>query len=146
MEQLMKLTQEQLAKISPEQLARLPQEMQAYVLRARAQGVQAAQAAHAAQAAQAAVAYAPQGNNESIARLKEIAAEAQRLWQMEMREPEVPVPASDVNEARVKLVKALDKIKQLRGHSKIATWYHLTRDDARAKMFFKTVSAETCFL
>jgi HAMP domain-containing protein len=115
----MKLSPEQLAKITPEQLAKLTPEQQTLVMRSRA---------------------AQQGNFDTVARLKELANDGHKLAAMEVQQNgEVPIPANEVNEARAKLVQAAERIKQLRGSSNIARWYHLTKDDARARMFFTTV-------
>jgi hypothetical protein len=118
-EQLMKLSPEQLARIPSEQLAKLTLEQQAVVMRGRAsQGI----------------------SQETVTRLRELVAEGRRhALQEAQQEADVPTPVSEVNEARLKLVRAAEKIKQLKAQSNIAKWYHLTKDDSRAKMFFKTV-------
>jgi hypothetical protein len=121
-EQLMKLSPEQLARIPPEQLAKLTPEQQAVVMRGRA-----------SQAI----------SQETVARLRELVAEGRRhALQEAQQEAEVPTPVSEVNEARLKLGRAAEKIKQLKAQSNIARWYHLTKDDSRAKMFFKTVRTD----
>lgn len=125
-ENLMKLSADQIAKISPEQMAKLTPEQRAIVMRNRA---------------------GPAGGQETVARLRELAGEAHRLAAQEaLQQPEMPTPAAEAQETRLKLGLAAEKIKQLRGASNIAKWYHLTKDDSRARMFFKTVCGVLVFL
>lgn len=123
LEQLMKLSPEQLAKFSPEQLARLPPDQRAYVLRTRA------------------------GQPESVNRLRQVAEEGHRLALQEVsKEKPLALSPAEAAETRLKLSAAVDRIGQLRGASNIAKWYHLTKDDSRARMFFKAVCVESFFL
>jgi hypothetical protein len=118
-EQLMKLSPEQLAKITPEQMARLTPEQRAIVMRSRAGG------------------NAPQ--DDSIVRLRELAREAQQIaFQETQKESQIPRSAAEVQEIRLKLPKVAERMLQLRSQV-IAPWYRFTRDDSRARMFFKTV-------
>lgn len=118
MEQLMKLSPEQLSKFSKEQLAKLTPEQIQYVMRNRTKP------------------------NEIVDRLRALASEAQRIVMQEsavqVEKPLVLSPA-EFNETRAKLLKAVERIQQLRGAANIAKWYQLTKDDSRARMFFKTV-------
>jgi hypothetical protein len=118
-EQLMKLSPEQLAKITPEQMARLTPEQRAIVMRSRTGGG------------------APQ--DESIVRLRELAREAQQIaFQETQKESQIPRSAAEVQEMRLKLAKVAERVLQLRSQV-IAPWYRFTKDDSRARMFFKTV-------
>ncbi|KAK4031969.1 hypothetical protein C8A01DRAFT_41596 [Parachaetomium inaequale] len=58
-------------------------------------------------------------------------------YQAQVEKPLVLSPA-EFNETRVKLAKAVERIQQLRAAANIAKWYQLTKDDSRARMFFKT--------
>ena len=121
MEQLMKLTPDQLAKFSNEQLAKLTTDQRAYVMRNRT----------------------PPGGIGSelpiVARLRELANEGHRLWAQERNQPiDQQMTPAELAETRSKLVRAAQGILQLRGNN-ITNWYQLTKDDSRAKMFFKTV-------
>ncbi|KAK3898043.1 hypothetical protein C8A05DRAFT_38384, partial [Staphylotrichum tortipilum] len=114
MEQLMRLTPDQLAKLSNEQLAKLTQEQRAYAMRNRA---------------------APP---PEMSRLRELATEGHQLWAQEMPQlVEQQVAPAELAETRAKLTRAAAGILQLRGNN-ITTWYKLTKDDSRARMFFKT--------
>ena len=120
MEQLMKLSPEQLGKFSKEQLAKLTPEQVQYVMRNRTKP------------------------NEIVDRLRALAADGQRLAMQEQVQLEKPLMLSpaEFNETRVKLAKAVERIQQLRGAANIAKWYQLTKDDSRARMFFKTVCTD----
>ena len=116
MEQLMKLSPEQLAKISPEQLANIPPEQRAMIM-GRQQQIA----------------------SEEILRLKQFATEEQRVAQHEMsQEKEIPMSPAELQEMRVKLAKAVERINKLRGPF-MPKWYRVTRDEGRARMFFRTV-------
>ncbi|KAL2201547.1 hypothetical protein P885DRAFT_26459 [Corynascus similis CBS 632.67] len=126
MEQLMKLSPEQLAKIPQEQLAKLTPDQQ----RAISMRIRQGQAAPAV----------PQ---EAYNRLKSLAQEGHRLAIEEMKQQEaqqqpgfrITMSSPMFNETRLKLTQVADKIKWFR--RPIARWYLFTKDDARAKMFFK---------
>ena len=128
MEQLMKLSPEQLAKFSPEQLTKLAPEQRAYVLRTRAGPPQT-------------------GPPQSVSRLREVAEEGHRLALQEVsKEKPLAMSPAELAETRLKLGAAVDRIGQLRAASNIAKWYHLTKDDSRARMFFKTVCVDSSLL
>jgi hypothetical protein len=125
MEQLMKLSPEQLAKISPEQLARLTPEQQKAIASRSRQGHSAV----------------------IIARLRALAHDGHRLAHEEIKQQQQlqlqglwkPMSPMVVNETRVKLAQAVEKINLLRVGQLIARWYNHTKDDSRARMFFKIV-------
>ncbi|EXM13004.1 hypothetical protein V3481_017379 [Fusarium oxysporum f. sp. vasinfectum] len=109
------LTPQQLAALTPEQRAK-------YEVRMRAQMNKAGQ-------------MPPQGGNEIMARLKALGQEEQRQFVRE-NDPEIPMSQQEYQETADKLKRiVVDMSKISRGLGK---WYGLTRDDQRAKMFFRT--------
>jgi hypothetical protein len=111
------LTPQQIAALTPEQRAK-------YEAMMRAQMNKAGQ-------------MPPQGGNEILARLKALGQEEQRQSVRE-NDPEIPMSQQEYQETADKLKKiVVDMSKIGRGLSR---WYGLTRDDQRAKMFFRTVS------
>ena len=79
---------------------------------------------------------APQ-SNDNMTRLKEIAAQEQKQFVKEVM-PDLPMGPEEQAETLQKLQRiVIDMYKITRGLNK---WYAITRDDARAKAFFKTVS------
>ncbi|KAK4242452.1 hypothetical protein C8A03DRAFT_29385 [Achaetomium macrosporum] len=62
---------------------------------------------------------------------------AQLAQQEEKQEVVIQMSPTEVQETRLKIAKATEKINQFRG-ANLPLWYHLTKDDSRAKMFFKT--------
>ena len=76
-------------------------------------------------------------SNENLARLKEIAAQEQKQLVKEVM-PDLPMGPEELAETLQKLQRiVIDMNKIVRGLNK---WYAITRDDARAKAFFRTVS------
>jgi hypothetical protein len=74
-------------------------------------------------------------------RLKMIGQEEQEQFAQEST-PDIPMGPEEYAETAVKLKRiVVDMAKVGRGLSK---WYSLTQDDARAKMFFRTVSERIC--
>jgi hypothetical protein len=126
LEQLMKLPPEQLARISPEQLAKLtPEQQRAITMRIR---------------------QVPPAPPETVARLKTLAFEGHRLAIDELGRQEaqqqgagITMSPAALNETRAKIIQASEKLKQIRAG--IARWYHQTKDDSRARMYFKIVRA-----
>lgn len=111
------LTPQQIAQLTPEQRAK-------YEAMMRAQMNKAGQ-------------IPPQGGSEILARLKSLGQEEQRQSVKE-NDPEIPMSQQEYQETAEKLKKiVVDMSKIGRGLSR---WYGLTRDDQRAKMFFRTVS------
>jgi hypothetical protein len=111
------LTPQQIAALTPEQRAK-------YEAMMRAQMNKAGQ-------------MPPQGGNEILARLKALGQEEQRQSVRE-NDPEIPMSQQEYQETADKLKRiVVDMSKIGRGLSR---WYGLTRDDQRAKMFFRTVS------
>ncbi|KAL5626839.1 hypothetical protein FOBRF1_001182 [Fusarium oxysporum] len=109
------LTPQQIAALTPEQRAK-------YEAMMRAQMNKAGQ-------------MPPQGGNEILARLKALGQEEQRQSVRE-NDPEIPMSQQEYQETADKLKKiVVDMSKIGRGLSR---WYGLTRDDQRAKMFFRT--------
>ena len=79
----------------------------------------------------------PQAGNETMARLKALGQEEQRKSIQEVMN-DIPMTQEEHNEMAAKLTKiVVDMTKIGRGLTK---WYNITRDDARAKMFFRMVS------
>jgi hypothetical protein len=78
-----------------------------------------------------------QATNESLARLRVIGQEVQRQFATEAM-PDIMMSPQDHADTANKLQRIVQDMTNIgRGLSK---WYALTRDDARAKMFFRTVS------
>lgn len=108
------LTAQQEAQLNPEQRARYEQLL-------RMQGK------------------APGPPSESLMRLKMIGQEEQKQFAQEST-PDIPMSPEEYAETATKLKRiVVDMGKVGRGLSK---WYSLTQDDARAKMFFRTVSGQ----
>ncbi|KAL2016483.1 hypothetical protein VTK56DRAFT_3479 [Thermocarpiscus australiensis] len=108
---------EQLANLTPEQLAKLPPEQRAALARSRLR---------------------PSADSEELTRLKQIASDEQRLaMQDSQQELVIPMSPAELQETRLKITKAVEKINQVRG-SVMPNWYRVTRDDSRARMFFRT--------
>ncbi|KAK3301920.1 uncharacterized protein B0T15DRAFT_286712 [Chaetomium strumarium] len=84
----------------------------------------------------------PSGNGDeaaAVARLRLLHGEvAQLAQQEEKQEVIIQMSPTEMHETRQKILKAAEKINLFRGSS-LPLWYHLTKDDSRAKMFFKTV-------
>jgi hypothetical protein len=77
--------------------------------------------------------------SESLMRLKMIGQEEQKQFAQEST-PDIPMSPEEYAETAAKLKRiVVDMGKVGRGLSK---WYSLTQDDARAKMFFRTVSED----
>ncbi|KAH7188320.1 uncharacterized protein B0J16DRAFT_317989 [Fusarium flagelliforme] len=105
--------------INPQDLASLPPEQRAQILR-----VQMSKAGT----------LPPQAGNETMARLKALGQEEQRKSIQEVMN-DIPMTQEEHNEMAAKLTKiVVDMTKIGRGLTK---WYNITRDDARAKMFFR---------
>jgi hypothetical protein len=105
-------------KLSPEQIAKLPPDQKAAAMRKQVQ----------------------QGQQEyayEISRLKEIQRQA---LQGHQQQPvvEIAMSGSELQETRHRIAKARGNMDMLRGQG-ILQWYRLTKDDARATMFFKVV-------
>ncbi|KAK4113156.1 hypothetical protein N656DRAFT_778690, partial [Canariomyces notabilis] len=103
-------------KLSPEQIAKLPPDQKAAAMRKQVQ----------------------QGQHEyayEISRLKEIQRQA---LQGHQQQPgvEIAMSGSELQETRHRIAKARGNMDMLRGQG-ILQWYRLTKDDARATMFFK---------
>lgn len=78
-----------------------------------------------------------QPSADALNRLRAISLEEQRQFNQEAM-PEIPMSSQERMDTSVKLQRiALDMNKVSRGLTK---WYSITGDDARAKMFFRTVS------
>jgi hypothetical protein len=88
----------------------------------------------------------PGGNGDeaaAVARLRLLHGEvAQLAQQEEKQEAIIPMSQVEMQETRQKVAKAAEKINLFRG-SNLPLWYRLTKDDSRAKMFFKTVRAQS---
>ncbi|ROT36018.1 hypothetical protein SODALDRAFT_337207 [Sodiomyces alkalinus F11] len=116
------LTPEQLANLTPEQKARYEQ--------FKAQMAQAARPAQAAQATQA--------NNQGAAeleRLREISAEENRKFNQQVM-PGIPMTPEEHQETVMKLQRLLVHIGKV--GRVLGRWYTVTRDDTRARNFFRT--------
>lgn len=108
--------------INPQDLASLPPEQRAQILRAQMNKAGQMQS---------------QPNNETMARLKALGQEEQRKSIQEVMN-DIPMTQEEHNEMAAKLTKiVVDMTKIGRGLTK---WYNITRDDTRAKMFFRMVS------
>jgi hypothetical protein len=82
---------------------------------------------------------APGPPSESLVRLKMIGQDEQKQFAQEST-PDIPMSPEEYAETAAKLKRiVVDMGKVGRGLSK---WYSLTQDDARAKMFFRTVSGQ----
>lgn len=106
-----RLTPEQLAAMTPEQRQKWEQ-----MLRSRQQ---------------------LQPSPEEMARLKTLSAEAHVQLQHENM-PDIPMSDEDRNKIENKIRETVGNMLKIgKGFSK---WYAITHDDARAKMYFRTVS------
>lgn len=76
-------------------------------------------------------------STEALNRLKQLSLEEQRKFSQESL-PEIPMNQQEHNDTAAKLQRiSMDMKKVGRGLTK---WYSISRDDTRAKMFFRTVS------
>lgn len=86
----------------------------------------------------AAVAGQMQAGQDNMNRLRILGQEEARNSQSEVL-PDIPMNSHEYSDTGVKLQRiVVDMSKIGRGLSK---WYSITRDDERAKMFFRTVSS-----
>ncbi|KAG8416426.1 hypothetical protein J3458_007013 [Metarhizium acridum] len=112
------LNPQQIAGLSPEQRARYEQFMK-FQLTGQTQGANVGS----------------QPTADALARLRTISQEEQRQFSQESM-PEISMIPRELGETGTKLQRiAQDMNKVSRGLTK---WYSITRDDARAKMFFRT--------
>ncbi|KAL2155906.1 hypothetical protein VTH82DRAFT_648 [Thermothelomyces myriococcoides] len=115
-------TVEQLAKLPPEQLAKIPQEQRARLPPEHQRVIAMRLAAHEKLAAQ----------------LRELASEGRRLAEDEARQQGARITASSpmYSEICSKVLQIAEKIKSFT-RTFIMRWYGYTKDDSRARMFFK---------
>ncbi|KAM4057118.1 hypothetical protein HRG_003965 [Hirsutella rhossiliensis] len=114
------LTPQQVASLNPDQRAKYEQYLK---MQMAGQGQQAANMMQQA------------AGTEALNRLKQLSQEEQRKFGQESLS-EIPMNQQEHNDTAAKLQRiSMDMKKVGRGLTK---WYSITRDDARAKMFFRT--------
>lgn len=114
-----------------------PQQVQALNPAQRAKYEQYLKMQMAGQGQQAAAMMQQQVGQEGVNRLRQLSGEEVRAFK-EQPTPEIAMSPQERNETAAKLQRiATDMGKVGRGLTK---WYSITRDDARAKIFFRTVS------